>query len=92
MFTADKQHFKTYIFLNRFRGFARLYLQRLTLKRDKSKMAANETCQILLGHIFGTKHGKSINETYFCMFSGTRNPLISLFNPQYAKKLRWLPY
>ena len=87
MLTAGKQHFKTYLcVLNRFRGFARLYFQRLTLKRDKSKMAANETCKFILGHIFGTKHGKNINETSFCMFSGTRNPLRSLFNPQYAKK------
>ena len=50
MFTAGKQHLKTYVcVLNRFRGFARLYFQRLTLKRDKSKMAANESCQINFG-------------------------------------------
>ena len=50
MFTAGKQNFKMYVcVLNRFRGFARLYFQRLTLKRDKSKMATNETCQIYFG-------------------------------------------
>ena len=44
MFTAGKQHFKTYFYvLNRFRGFARREFQRLTRKRDKSKMAATET-------------------------------------------------
>ena len=42
MFTAGK-HFKTYLYvLNRFRGLARLYFQRLTHKRDNSKMAAIE--------------------------------------------------
>jgi len=55
-------------------------------------MAATETWQIILGHIFGTKHGKNINVTSLWMLSGTRNPLRSLFNPQYAKKWRWAPY
>ena len=46
MLTGGKQHFKAYLcVLNRFRGFARLYFQRLTLKRDKSKMAAVEILQ-----------------------------------------------
>ena len=40
--------------------------------------------KFILGHIFGTKHGKNINETSFCMHSGTRTLLRSLFNPQYA--------
>ena len=38
MFTAGKQHFKTYLcVLNRFRGLPRLYFQRLTLKCDNPK-------------------------------------------------------
>ena len=70
MFTVGKQHFKTCLYvLNRFRG--------LTQNVTNPKWPP-------LGHIFGTKHGKNINETSFCMFSGTRNPLRSLFNPQYA--------
>jgi hypothetical protein len=44
MFTAGKQHSYAYLYvLNRSRGFARLYFQRLTLRRNKSKMAATET-------------------------------------------------
>ena len=32
MFTAGKEHLYTYLYvLNRFRGFARVYFQRLTL-------------------------------------------------------------
>jgi len=48
MFTAGKQHFQTYLYiLNQSRGFARLYFQRLTLKRDNSKMAAIETLTVI---------------------------------------------
>ena len=41
--------------------------------------------KLILGDIFGTKHGKNINETSFYVFSGTRNPLKSLFNPREIK-------
>ena len=47
MFTADKQHFQTYVHV-----LNRLYFQRLTINCDKSKMAATENLQIYVG----TKH------------------------------------
>ena len=47
MFTADKQHFQTYVYVINL-----LYFQRLTINCDKTKMAATENLQIY----FGTKH------------------------------------
>ena len=49
--------------LNRSRGFARLYFQRLILKFNKSKMAATETRKVFYFHNFGTKRGSNINKT-----------------------------
>ena len=76
----------------RSRVLVQLYFQPLTQKIEKFKMAAAETKISSFRHIFGTKHDRNINKTCFLMFSGTRNPLKSLFYTQHGKKVRWLPY
>ena len=93
MFTASKQLFQTYLYvLNRSRGFAKPYFQRLTHKLTNPKWPPPKHEKSYFCHIFGYKRGININKTSFCMFSGTRNPLKPFLSPHNVKKRGWPPY